>query len=194
MVTLWLIFSLQEQGVTEVFCTIRCSVNGFLIAWSILSAAFRGLIHLAAVVVAFLIRKVKVNALNDYRYTLAIIHISTVLNVLLMVALFVLSNFQNVSAVSLSTLTFLDSFFFLVLTFVPKVSWIAAYIVRSVIIHVLNVHYYCSKMVALYKDPKGERIFEKSSVAVADGNGTHQIKPTDELWRLPRLLQSVNWQ
>ena len=119
---MWLIFSLQEQGVTEVFCTFRCTINGFLIAWSGLSAAFRFLIHLVAIVLAFLIRKVKVDALNDYKFTLAIIHISTVLSVLFVVSMFALGNFQNAAAVSLSTLTFLDSFFFLVLTFVPKVS------------------------------------------------------------------------
>ena len=117
-----IILSLQEQGITEVFCTFRCSVNGFLIAWSILSSAFKALIHLVAIVLSYLTRKVKVDALNDYKFTLATIHISTVLNVLLVVALFALAQFQNAAAVSLSTLTFLDSFFFLVLTFVPKVS------------------------------------------------------------------------
>ena len=109
------------QEVTELFCIFRCGINGFIIAWSILSAIFKGLIHLAAIVLTFFTRKVKVDALNDYKYTLAIIHISTVLNVLLVLAFFVFVNYQNAAVVSFSTLTFLDSFFFLVLTFIPKV-------------------------------------------------------------------------
>ena len=128
MVSLWLVPSLQEQGVTEVFCAFRCSVDNFIIVWLILSAAFKVLIHLPAIVLAFLTRRVKVDALNDYKPTLAIIHISTVLNVLLMVTLFAFATFQNAAAVSSSTLIFLNSMFFLGLTFIPKVSWIPWYV------------------------------------------------------------------
>ena len=112
---------LQEQGVTELFCVFRCSVNEFLIVWAILAAIFKIIIHMAAIILAFLTRKVKVDALNDYKYNFVLIHISTVLNVLLVAAIFGLGSRQNVAAFSFSTIIFLDSFFFLVLTFVPKV-------------------------------------------------------------------------
>ena len=39
--------------------------------------------------------------------------------------------------------------------------------------------YYYTKMVALYKDPRGERIFVKSTAVVANGNSTHAMKPVD---------------
>ena len=38
---------------------------------------------------------------------------------------------------------------------------------------------YCSKMVALYKDPKGERIFDKSTAAVANNNGAGSCNHTN---------------
>ena len=169
MVTLSLLFSFQGQGVMEVFCAFKCSVDNFIIIWTILSVALKVLIHLPAIVLAFLTRKVKVDALNDSRSTIAIIHISTVLNVLIFVASFALATFHNAVAVFLSTLIFLNSMIFLAFTFIPKVSWTALYIHSfKTVLHI--------QMVALYKDPKGERIFNSSTATVAT---TNTVKRSD---------------
>lgn len=107
----------------QVFCVFICGVDGYVISWSIVSTIFKFILHIAALVVAYLNRKVKVDALNDYKYNLSIIAISSLLNFILIAAYFLLVDRQNSRAAIFSTVTFLDSVVFLTLTFVPKVSF-----------------------------------------------------------------------
>lgn len=113
---------MQEQGVLVTFCAFRCNNNVYLLIWAVLSVAFKLVIHSIAIVLAFLVRKIEFTALDNSTYTLAIIYTSSVINILLVVFLFALLNYKNLSTVAFSTLIFVDSMTFLSLTFIPTVS------------------------------------------------------------------------
>lgn len=97
----------------------------FFSIWLGASVLYKFILHLFAIVLACRIRHVEVDAVNDYKYNVAIIYISSVLISLLVVVLFVfnsLLNTQNASAASISFLIFMECITFLGLTFFPKVS------------------------------------------------------------------------
>ena len=102
-------------------CVLRCNENVFFLIWSSLAIIHQFILHAAAIALAILTRKVKVNALNDSKYTAAGIYISTMLTIILLVVIFQLEAFKNTLVSVITTVVFLDSTTFLVLTFVPKV-------------------------------------------------------------------------
>lgn len=87
-----------------------------------MAVAYKFILHVIALVLAILIRKVKVNVLNDSRETIAIIYASTVLLLVACLMLGVLSETVSLLSLVWSILVFLVSMTHLGLTFVPKVS------------------------------------------------------------------------
>lgn len=89
---------------------------GFVIVYKLV-------IHVTGLVVAFLTRKVTVDALNDSKYSAAIIYISTLLLVLGVVIIILLAQ-SDITIYSgvWTTLVFMEVCVFLGLTFIPKVN------------------------------------------------------------------------
>ena len=86
------------------------------------TALFKFSLHFAAIILAFRIRNIKVNTLNDFKFSSAIVYTSTILIVILIGVLVAGSDYINVFAALVPLLVFLEILVFLLLTFVPKVS------------------------------------------------------------------------
>ena len=87
-----------------------------------LSVAYKVIIHVIGLVLAFLTRIVKIDSLNDSKYSTAIIYYSCFnLLVLVPIFIFVISRI-NEFAYAWTTIVFIEVCMFLGLTFIPKVS------------------------------------------------------------------------
>ena len=115
------IYIFQEQGVLQVFYILNCETSYFYFAWVILTAIFKLVLHIIAIILAFRIHKIEVDVINDYKYTSIIVYSSTVLILLLVVVIFAASSYTNVSGALTDILIFLEVVTFLGLTFFPKV-------------------------------------------------------------------------
>ena len=82
---------------------------------------YKVIIHAIGLVLAFLTRKVKIDALNDSKYSAAIIYSSCIM-LSLAVVVIVSLNRQNLYAGIWTSLVFVQVCVFLGLTFIPKVS------------------------------------------------------------------------
>ena len=83
---------------------------------------YKLILHGIGVVLACLIRKVKVDILNDSRETVAIIYCSTVLLVVATLVVLALNSSPNLANIAWAVIVFLASLTHLGLTYVPKVS------------------------------------------------------------------------
>eukprot|EP00731_Ephydatia_muelleri_P010455 Em0005g1041a len=88
-------------------------------------------------------RKVKVSALNDSKYVAAIIYISSITLLTLLFTHFGFYNYVNISHGVLNGVIFINTTAYLGLIF-------------------------CPKMISLYKDPNGSKVFRKSFSGVQD--------------------------
>ena len=115
-------FFLQEQGVVQNFFSINCGLSIFFPIFVGIAIAYKLILHILGLVLACLIRKVKVDVLNDSRETVAIIYSSTVLLIVASLIVLVLNDSVNVVNIAWSVVVFLVSLVHLGLTFIPKVS------------------------------------------------------------------------
>ncbi|KAL5457081.1 hypothetical protein EMCRGX_G034319 [Ephydatia muelleri] len=107
--------------------------------WKTLLYAFKGLVQATAFGLAVATRKVHIKVLNDAKYIAAIIYTTTILLLISVLGLFVLSGkYMNAFAGVFSMCLMIVCYVVLTFLFIPKM-WI------------------------FYKDPKGERIFERSN-------------------------------
>ena len=113
---------MQDQGVLEIFFERRCNQSIFFLIYAGVTTAYTFLLHAIALVLAFLIRKVKVTVLNDSRETIAIIYGSTLL--LAIATLVTLSQPTDSYHIMWSIIVFFVSMIHIGLTFIPKVSFI----------------------------------------------------------------------
>ena len=86
-----------------------------------LTIAFKLIIHVTGLILAFITRKVKIDPLNDSRYSAALIYIST-LFLLGSLAIFFLVEDNNTYAGVWTTYVLAEVCVFLGLNFIPKVS------------------------------------------------------------------------
>ena len=114
---------LQEQGVVQNFFSINCGLSIFFPIFVGIAIAYKLILHILGLVLACLIRKVKVDVLNDSRETVAIIYSSTVLLIVASLIVLVLNDSVNVVNIAWSVVVFLVSLVHLGLTFIPKVSF-----------------------------------------------------------------------
>ena len=96
---------------------LHCLLNLFILA-----ILYKFILHVIALVLALLIRNIKMEALNDSRETVVIIYASTVL--LLIGCLVLATLYQSASIITIvwSIVVFSVAMVHLALTFVPKVS------------------------------------------------------------------------
>jgi gamma-aminobutyric acid type B receptor len=101
-------------------------------------------------VLAFLTRKVEVSVVNDFKSTSILIYCSTVLILIIaIITPFTLDN-ENIVTLSWGITVFLMVMMFLGLTFIPK-------------------------MIAVYKDPKGEMVYKNQFSGTAGPNTGGQL-------------------
>ena len=86
-----------------------------------LAAIFKLVLHVIAIILAFRIRKIEVDVINDYKYTSIMVYSSTVLIVLVVIFIYVFDDYINTVAVLVGLVLFLEAVIFLGMTFVPKV-------------------------------------------------------------------------
>lgn len=117
------IYCSQVHGYTVTHVHIACGISSIFIAYVSLVTLYKAIIHVIGLVLAYLTRKVKIDALNDSKYSAAIIYCSCIMLVLAVVII-ALSGRQNLYAGIWTSLVFVQVCVFLGLTFIPKVSHI----------------------------------------------------------------------
>ena len=110
----------QEQGYTVTNVIISCGLSTIFIISFSLATAYKVIIHVIGLVLAFLTRKVKIDIPNDSKYSAAIIYFSCFMLTLVAVVVFTPSG-VNLFACVWTTLVFVGLCVFLGLTFIPKV-------------------------------------------------------------------------
>ena len=116
-------YELQEQGYTVIRENILLCQDSSIYFYIYFSFAiiYKVVIHVMGLVLAFLTRKVKLDALNDSRYSSAIIYCSCVFLFVASVLVFLVED-NNLYAILWTFLTFVEVCTFLGLTFIPKVN------------------------------------------------------------------------
>ena len=110
----------QEHGFTVVYYIISCDRTFTYVLFFSLSITYKVIINVVGFVLAFFTRKVKIDSLNDYKYSTAILYCSCFLLMLAIIASFAVPGFNRM-AVAWTTVVFIEVCMFLGLTFIPKV-------------------------------------------------------------------------
>ena len=105
----------------ERYQVISCGTNVIFHIHVILAIVYKLILHVIGLVLVCLTTNVKVDVLNDYRYNIAIIIISTVFLMIIGIANYLLVGFVNWSILIWAISIFTSSMTYLGLTFVPKV-------------------------------------------------------------------------
>ena len=133
-------------------------------------------LQIAALVLAFSIRKVKIKGLDDAKYIGTAIYVTSIVLAVVIVATYSLTDFINGFAALFSTGFIVGTTVILLLVFVPLVSHMIL-----IMTHLLLLPCCSLQMVGLYKDPKGENIFKNTSMDTSTF-GTAVSKPgSDEV-------------
>ena len=115
----------QNLGIRENYCVWVCqesSTPSFF--WQIFVFTYLIMLQIMGIVLAFQTRKVRLRGLRDSKYVAAIIYISSISIVVMALVTFALENYINVGTGILSVGIFLLTTMFLVLIFVPKVTFL----------------------------------------------------------------------
>ena len=107
-------------------------INNSAIVWLSISYAYKGLLQILAMFMAFHTRKVKIKALNDSKEIAAIIYINSITLSLLAFVEFALNDYHEVYASLFGLALLVGATLFLTLLFVPKASFQACRISSSV--------------------------------------------------------------
>lgn len=109
----------QEQQIIQRNFIFICDDNATI--WLSVAYAYKGLLQLVAMFMAFHTRKIKIRALNDSKEIAAIVYINSIILVLLIVVEFALRQYHYVYASLYGLALLVGGSLFLGLTFIPKV-------------------------------------------------------------------------
>lgn len=112
---------MQDDGITYNNYVFIC-LNKDAIVWLAFSYAYKGLLQLAAMFMAFHTRRVKIKVLNDSKEIAVIVYINSIILALLAVIEFALSRYNEVYTVLFGLALLVEPTVFLTLVFIPKVS------------------------------------------------------------------------
>lgn len=110
----------QVLQITTLYCTYICDSLSRDIFLGILYG-YKAILQVLAMVFAFSIRKVKVKGLNDTKFIIAIVYVTSLATAVLIVAVYTLKTRINSFAVLFSTAFLIGTTTTLGLVFVPKV-------------------------------------------------------------------------
>ena len=108
----------EEMGV---FC-FDATNRPFSAAWIVLTFVYLAILQLIGIILALRIRKVKIKALRDSKYIVAVIYISAIALIVITISTFVLGNLPNVIELLFSGSLMVATTVFLSMVFIPKVS------------------------------------------------------------------------
>ena len=91
------------------------------VIWLAVSYAYKGLLQLVAMFMAFHTRRVKIKALNDSKEIAVIVYINSIILVLLAVVEFTLNTYHDVYAAVFDLGLMVGATLFLTIVFIPKV-------------------------------------------------------------------------
>lgn len=111
---------MQVEGITNINYNFVC-LNDRAIIWLAISYAYKGLLQLVAMFMAFHTRKVKIRALNDSKELAVLIYINSITLVILTVTEFALYMYHDVYAGLFGMGLLVEATLFLTVLFVPKV-------------------------------------------------------------------------
>ena len=111
-----------------------CICSGTII-WLAISYAYKGLLQLVAMFMAFHIRRVKIKALNDSKEIAVIIYINSITLALLAVVEFALNTYHEVYAALFGLGLLVGATLFLTFVFIPKVYSTYVHIIAFFIEH-----------------------------------------------------------
>lgn len=111
---------MQEDGITYKHYVYVC-LNDGAIVWLAVSYAYKGILQLVAMFMAFHIRRVKIKVLNDALETAVIIYVNSIILALLMVVEFALIRYHDIHAALFGLALIVGPTVFLSLIFVPQV-------------------------------------------------------------------------
>ncbi|XP_011409429.2 PREDICTED: gamma-aminobutyric acid type B receptor subunit 1-like [Amphimedon queenslandica] len=132
--------NINDEGKLQDHYILICNQSATVI-WLALSFGYKGLLQVSAIFMAFHTRRVKVKILNESKEIAAIIYINSIVLVLLAASEFTLATHHNAYAALFGLGLLTEATLFLGLIFIPK-------------------------MVRLYLDPEGEKIFTRSDAPV----------------------------
>ena len=122
----WYVFELQVLGIRIDYFVWQCfggdSASIGLI-WLAMIFVYIAILHLVGLVLAFQTIKVKIKVLNDAKFIIVIIYISSLVFVVLIVARFSLRSYINVEEALFSGAILLATTAFVALIFIPNVSY-----------------------------------------------------------------------
>ena len=110
----------QDEGRNIEYYVFVCS-NPNTTIWLAVSFAYKGLLQIVAIFMAFHTRKVKIKALNDSKEIAAIIYINNIVLVTLVMTEFALVSLQHIYKALFGMALLVGATIFLSLIFVPKV-------------------------------------------------------------------------
>lgn len=122
----------QENGITYENYEFVCH-NEDSVVWLAFAYAYRGLLQLAAMFMAFNTRRVKIKVLNDSKEIAVIVYFSSLMLVLLAVVEFTLNKYHEVYAALIGLTLLVEATILLTLVFIPKASqlpsqaWLGVY-------------------------------------------------------------------
>ena len=106
----------------EIYTVIGCGNTVHFPLFVTLSIGYKLVLHAVGLVLAFLTRNIKVDILNDYLYTVAIIIASSLVMIVVCFTIPPLSEYINWHDGVWGVLAFLLTTIYLGLTFIPKVN------------------------------------------------------------------------
>ena len=113
--------SFQDDGITINYCAWECYNSPLPFIWLALEYGYMGLLQIAAVILAFTTRRVKIKVLNDSKSVAVIIYTTSVVLVALVIISFTLDSYIVVTEILFSGGIMLATTVFLAFIFIPKV-------------------------------------------------------------------------
>ena len=114
-------FLAQDQGVIQNYFIVVCGQNILYPSWVAITIVYKLALHIVALILAFLTRKIEIDALNDSKYSVVAIYCSSFILIML---IFTVSSFltnPNLDDSSFCVLVVSLYMIFLGITFLPKV-------------------------------------------------------------------------
>ena len=108
------------NGISYNYFVFDC-INNSAIVWLSISYAYKALLQILAMFMAFHTRKVKIKALNDSKEIAVIIYINSITLSLLAFVEFALNDYHEVYAALFGLALIVGATLFLTLLFIPKV-------------------------------------------------------------------------
>lgn len=161
----------QSQDVLEEEYIYFCGATIIFSVFTAISSLYKIILHGVGLFLAFKTRKVEIDVLNDYKYIVAIICCSTIILVLISITILFVQD-TSLSTLLWNCMVSSIGWVYLGFTFIPK---------ASCRVCVLEMNLSSFQFIALYKDPQGEKIFNKTYTGSRSTTELKRVRSSAEL-------------